>query len=165
MDLIRNIYENEYEEMEGEVYFAYIDKYIHLIYEKDIPMDYVYKTVSLLQEFDEQMMYEMCKYSVKYCKDTLERFPDMELDIDVNKLDNPLNILEYMKITGLIINMPEDMMEIGINLEGACDWAEEIGIQWLIKGKRVVYVGSWSMLDIWLSSYEESLSNYARNKC
>ena len=163
MDLIKNLYENEYEEMEGEVYFGYIDKYIRLIFEKDIPMDYVCNTVKMLQEFDEQMMYEICKYSVKYCTDTLERFSDMELDIDVNKLDNPLNILEYMKITGLIVNMPEDMTEIGINLEGTCDWAEEIGIQWIIKEKKVVYVGSWSMLDMWISSYEESLSNYVRN--
>lgn len=71
--------------------------------------------------------------------------------------------MEYMEIEGLVVNKPDNMDDIGINLEGSCDWDEENGIQWLIKDDAVVYTGPWSMLNIWRSPYEKSMFNYAKN--
>ena len=162
MELVKNIYENEFEEMEGEVYFGYLDKYIHLRFEKDIPIEYVHKVAEKLNELTEEMVCAICKYSVEYCLDKLDDYEDLEMDIEDDEFDDCLNILEYMEIEGLVVNKPNNYEDIGINLEGSCDWDEENGIQWLIKDDQVVYVGPWSMLNIWRSPYENSMFNYAK---
>ena len=162
MELIKNIFENEFEEMEGEVYFGYIGKYIHLRFGKDVPEEYVHKVAERLNEFTEEIMCKICNYSIRYCLDKLESYEDIETDIDVDEFNDCFSILEYMEIEGLVVNKPDDLKDIGINLEGSCDWDEEQGIQWLIKEDDVVYVGPWSMLNIWHSPYENSLFNYAK---
>lgn len=163
MELLKNIIENEFGAMEGEVYFGYIDEYIQISFKKNVPMEYVYKTAKKLNEITDEIMYEVCKYSVEYCKDTLE--DDMDIEIDIDELDEPMNILEYMGFDGLIVNMPENMEDVGLNLEGHCDWDEEIGIQCIIKNDKVDYVGMWNRWDMWNNSYIESGCNYVKNKC
>lgn len=158
MELIKDIKENEYEEMVGKVYFNYVEDYIDLRFEKNIPMEYVYQTAEKLNSIQETLIDEICRYSIVFCKDVLERRSKMKEE--VNNLNDPKGIFKYMQFDELVVNLPEDMSCYGINLVGSCDWDEENGIQWLIKEDAVVYAGPWADLNIWYSPYEEFLCNY-----
>ena len=158
MELIKDIKENEFGEMVGSVYFKYIDEYIDLRFESDVPLEYVQKSAELLNSIQETLIDEICKYSILFCKDVLERCSKMKKAI--NSLDNPKGILKYMQFDELVVNLPEDMSSYGINLVGSCDWDEENGIQWLIKDDTVVYTGPWADLNIWYSHYEKFICNY-----
>ncbi len=161
MELIKNITENEFGEMVGEVWFKHIDGYIDLRFEQDVPMEYVYKVAEKLNCLQENTFNDIYKYSILYCKDMVESYPDMEIDIDTDSFEKDSDIMSYMEFEELVINLPEDLSEVGINLGGSCEWDIENGIQWLIKGDEVVYVGSWDDLNIWYSPYEEDeICNY-----
>lgn len=43
MSKIKNLKENDFGEMEGEVYFNAINQNITVLFEKEVPMDYVEK--------------------------------------------------------------------------------------------------------------------------
>ena len=161
MELIKDVIENEYEEMVGKVYFKYVEDYIDLRFEKDVPMEYVYQTAEMLNNLQETMIDEICRYSIVFCEDVSEKSSKMKKA--VNALDEPKDILKYMQFDELVVNLPEDMSCYGINLVGSCDWDEENGIQWLIKEDKVVYTGPWADLNIWYSPYEEFICNYVNS--
>ncbi len=164
MELIKNLHENEFDDtqMAGSVYFKYLGDYIDLRFDKDIPMEYVEKTAEKLNTVTEEIMNTLFERSVIYCRSKLDMQPSLKRRIKLDKFSKPSDIMKYMEIDGLIVNLPEDMSQVAINLEGSCDWEEEDGIQWLIRDDAVVYVGPWADIDIWYSkAFEETLCNYA----
>ena len=83
----------------------------------------------------------------------------------MDQIDNPLELLDYISITDLHVEMytNESAKKICVlNLSGSCDWDEENRIQWLIKEDEVVYAGAYQDLSIWYSPYEkDTLFNFA----
>ena len=162
MELIKDIRENKFGKMEGKVYFEYLGEYIGLRFKKDIPMDYVIKTAEKMNALTEDIMNKLFERSIIYCRENLEERKYLKRKIRLDKLEKPSDILKYMEINGLIVNLPEDMSKVAVNLEGSCDWEEEDGIQWLIRDDAVVYTGPWADIDIWYSeAYEDMMCNYA----
>ena len=161
MELIRGIHENEFGKMEGEVYFGYIKEYIGLSFKKNVPIEYVEKTAELLNELSEEKINEICTYSMAYYKDTLECYPDIAEDIDMENVNSATDILKHMEFGMLVVNLSEDMNQVGLNLEGSCEWAEDDGIQWIIKNDKIVYVGPWHFQNMWRAKYEDDLWNFA----
>ena len=95
----------------------------------------------------------------------MENYPNKDYPPNMNQIDNPLEILDYISITDMQVEMytSESAKEICVlNLSGSCDWDEENGIQWLIKEDEVVYAGAYNDVSIWHSFYEEdTLFNFA----
>lgn len=165
MSVIKNLKENEFGEMEGEVYFNAIKQDITIYFEKEVPMDYVEKQVAYLQSLDEKVIRQLCYYSDLFRKEEMEEYPDKDYSEGMDQIDDLLDLFDYMCITALTIEMYKDesVKEMRVlNLSGGCDWDEENGIQWLIKEDEVVYVGAYDGLSIWYSPYEQNdLFNYA----
>jgi len=160
MDLIRNLKENEFDEMEGEVYFEYLNKYIHLIYVKDIDYTYVKKVANYLNKIDEKIMNKLVEYSIKYCNDMISNYPDVEYKKGLCNLKNPIDILNYLEVNRLKIDEFSDENSNVLNLSGSCEWDRENGFQWLIRDDKILYVGAWDDLNIWLSPLDDKWSNY-----
>ena len=156
MELIRGIHENEYGKMEGEVYFGYIKEYIALSFKKNVPMEYVQRTAEKLNELDDKLIGKLCEYSMKFYKDKVETYPDIVEDIAIegDKILVPTDIMKYIEFGMLMVNLPEDLSDIGINLEGGCEW-DENGIQWIVKGDDILYVGPWCFQNMWRADYED----------
>ena len=161
MELIRNIVENKFGKMEGEVWFGGMDRYISLHFDKETPMDYVEKTARHLNSLDKKKLDELFGYSLAYYKDTIEGWPDIIEDIDMDGVDDIAGIKEHMEICSLTVNQPKNLSKVGLNLEGGCDWNEDNGIQWVLIGDEVVYVGVWRFEDIWYGDYKHADDNYA----
>ena len=165
MSSIKNLRENEFEEMEGEVYFNAIGQNIVIRFDKEVPMDYVEKQVEYLQSLNKKVIYNMCYYANLFRKEEMKNYPNKDYPPNMDQIDNPLELLHYISITDLHVEMytNESAKEICVlNLSGSCDWDEENGIQWLIKEDEVVYAGAYQDLSIWYSPYEtDTLFNFA----
>lgn len=143
MNLIKNLKENEFEQMEGEIYFKYLKKDISILFEKEVPMEYVIKNIEYLNNLDEKVIVSLCEYSKKFCQYMMEDYPDVDYPIGLNQVNDPLKIMGFMGILKLKVDMYRDDSIRVLNLSGWCAWDEDNGIQWLIKEDKVVYVGSW----------------------
>lgn len=161
MELIRDIVKNKFGAMEGKVWFGGLDRYIDLHFDKDVPMEYVEKTAEYLNQLDGKKMDELFGYSLAYYRDTIENYPDIIEDIDMDGVDDIDGIKEHMEICSLTVNQPKNLSKVGLNLEGGCDWDEDNGIQWVLIGDEVVYVGVWRFEDIWYGDYKHADDNYA----
>lgn len=164
MELIKELSENEFEEMEGKVYFQYLKKDIYIKFDKDVPLDYVYKNITYLNSINDSLMLELCKYSIKFCKTIMSDYPDVNYNPGLYNLKDTFDILNYMDIIRLKVDMYEDESISVLNLSGSCEWDKENGIQWLIKEDRLVYVGTWDDLNIWYSDLTDDLTNYVCKK-
>lgn len=165
MPVINNLRENEFGEMEGEVYFNAIDQNIAIRFDKEVPMDYVKKQVEYLQSLDKKVIRKMCHYANLFREEEMYNYPNKDHPPNMGQIDDPLEILGCISITDLQVEMyaDESAKEICVlNLSGSCDWDEENGIQWLIKEDEVVYAGAYNDLSIWYSPYDkDTLFNYA----
>lgn len=160
MELIKNIHEDEFGDMEGQVYFKFFDKYIDINFEKDVPMDYVMKNAKYLNSISEDVILKLCEYSFIYCKDFTKAYPDIQYDEGLIEISKPSKVLKYMEICSLKVDMPQDETTCVLNLSGGCDWEDEDGMQWLIRDDEVIYVGSWDDLDPWMESLDKGWCNY-----
>lgn len=160
MNLIKNLKENEFEQMEGNVFFDYLKKDISILFEKEVPIEYVEKNIEYLNSLNEKVMLSLCAYSMKFCKKIMLDYPDVDYLLGLKQVDSPLEILNFMEILRLKVDMYKDYNVDVLNLSGSCAWDEDNGIQWLIKENKVVYVGPWDDLDIWYADLENVFTNY-----
>ena len=163
MEYIKNLKENEFNEMVGEVYCSILGKYIKIEIEEDVPQKYIEQQVQYLNSIDEKILMEICIYSTKFCKTEMKEYPEKEYVRGLYDTVSAKDIMNYMDIRKLRIDMyeDEDDKEIrALNLSGSCEWDKENGIQWLIKDDEITYVGRWDDLNIWYSDVSDPICNY-----
>ncbi len=162
MEYIKNLHENEFGELEGEVYFNYIGKYITIEIEEDVPQDYVDKQVKYLNSVDEDIILCLCENSLKFCMAEMKEYPNKGYSEGLFEVSQVKDILKFMDVMRLRVDMceEEDADTNVLNLSGSCEWDKENGIQWLIKENEVIYVGRWDDLNIFYSDVSDPICNY-----
>ena len=123
---------------------------------KNVPIEYVRKTADKLNELDDMLISKLCKCSLEFYKDMVESYPDIveDISVDEDKILAPTDIMKYIEFGTLVVNLPEDLSDVGINLEGGCDWDED-GIQWIVKDNDILYVGPWCFQNMWRADYDD----------
>ena len=164
MNLIKNLVENEFEQMEGDIYFNFLKKDISILYEKEVPMEYIIKSIEYLNSLDQNVMRSLCEYAKKFSRKMINNYPDVNYPIGLKNISEALEILNYMEILRLKVDMYKDDSIRVLNLSGSCAWDEDNGIQWLIKEDKVIYVGPWDDLDIWYADLDNEFTNYVYMK-
>lgn len=163
---LRNIYKNEFNEIEGIAFFPYFDKEITVVCRKGVTPEYAEKCLKYLEEVDDALIFQICKYAEFFLKDTLENTSVGELeDGEAFPYDNPLDLLRYFSFCTLYIDEPPESIaessEINVlNLSGSCDWREDDGIQCLVKNEEVLYLGDFEVLNVWHDYSENYYGNY-----
>lgn len=163
MKYLKNLKENEFNEVVGEVYFSILGKYIEIEIEEDVPQDYIEQQVQYLNSIDEKILREICINSIKFCKEEMKDYPEKEYARGLYDTISEKNIMNFMDIRKLRIDMYEDeddKQSRVLNLSGSCEWDKENGIQWLIKNDEIIYVGRWEDLNIWYSDVNDPICNY-----
>lgn len=69
---LRNGYKNEFGDMEGTAFFPYFNKDITVICRDGVSAEYVEKCLKYLEEVDETLILQICKYAEFFLKDKLE---------------------------------------------------------------------------------------------
>ncbi len=156
MELIKNLKENQFGSMEGEVYFPWEKKNITITFHKDVPIEYAEKTAQALNDLDDSVMDKVVKGLYAYYQEAIEDNPDIIEDIDMDNVEDENDIIEHMSLETLTVTVPEDgdPDKVGLNLDGACDWTED-WLQCIIIGSKVVYLGPFRFEDMWYPDYSE----------
>lgn len=164
--LLKNSYKNEFGETEGTAFFPYFHKEITVKCRKGVSSEYAEKCLKYLEEADEELILQICKYAEFYLKDTLENTSIGELYYDEGEPfphDNLLEMLQYFSFEVLYIDEPPASAEGSgkvLNLYGGCDWEEDEGIQCLVKNKEVIFLGGFNAWSVWRDYSRDYIGNY-----
>lgn len=159
---LSSTHQNEFGETQGIALFPYFGTEITVICRKGVSPEYTEKCLKYLEEVDEELILQICKYAEFFLKDTLENTSvgDLE-DGEAFPYDNLLDLLQYFRFDTLYIDKPpQDIAESPevhvLNLSGGCEWREDDGIQCLVKDGEVLYLGDFYVLNIWQNNYSEN---------
>jgi len=163
---LKNIFTNEFGQTEGTAYFPYFDRDITVICREGVPLEYAESCLAYLEEVDETLILQICKYAEYFLKDTLENTSVGELDDEESfPYEKPLDLLQYMSFETLYIEKPSESIENSdqikaLNLSGGCDWWEDEGLQCLVRDGRVIYLGYFGDLSVWGDYSRMRIGNY-----
>lgn len=155
MELIRNVKTGRYG-LEGEVFFALFDKYIGLSSDDSTSLEYVAKCAHYLNSLNPAVIDSLCLASIRYCNDFLSAVGE-ERRVFVN----PRAILGIIYPSVLLVPAPAGSGEAVVHLELNCEWEEEHGMEWIVRGDEVVYVGAFNGEDAWGDFSTKEGWNYA----
>ncbi len=99
------------------------------------------KCLKYLEEVDEDLILQICKYAEFYCKNTFET---LYIDEPPASAEGPCKVL---------------------NLSGGCDWEEDEGIQCLVKNGEVIFLGGFNAWSVWRDYSRDYIGNYVLYTC
>lgn len=131
--------------------------------EPDIPLLYADRCATAFESLSPAVLQQLYRYTHDYCIDFCEYVGETPPAIE-----QPEQILQYispmsMEIPALPETDTAETAEPVLHLELNCDWEPEHGLEWLIRGTEILYVGSCEMLQEWKDNdyYREYDGNYA----
>jgi hypothetical protein len=137
MDLVRDLRIDE-NGITGEVFFRLFDRYILLVIEDSNP-DYAKKCAAHLNDLSETLISRLCEASLEYCNAALKANGQ-----PLRKIKAARDILMDISPAMMIVPAcPESSIEPIIHLELNCSWEQEHGMEWIVRGDRVLYVGAF----------------------
>ena len=154
MEIIRNIESGEFG-IEGEVFFRRFDKFIALSIEDD-NIDSAEKCANYLNELSDDVVDSVCEASIRYCNSFLEAIGELP-----KAFDKPSDVLGLIYPSVLLVPYPENESEPVIHMELNCEWEPEHGMEWVIRGNKVLYVGALNGEDPWSDFSQKETWNYA----
>ncbi|MBP1914207.1 hypothetical protein J2Z23_001152 [Lederbergia galactosidilyticus] len=154
--MIENITETEYG-MEGTIYCKLFDKQLRVWIADGADLEYGLFCVEALNLLNDKLIDEICQAAIAYCEDFCD-----DVGQEPPKIAKTSDILNYIDLTGLIIDKPKDRHKPVIHLEGNCDWEIEHGIEIIIRGRKLLYLSSFNGMGAWdePETYKDSY-NYA----
>ncbi|MCM1063401.1 MAG: hypothetical protein NC420_02835 [Eubacterium sp.] len=164
---LKNVHTNGSGEREGTAFFPYFNREITVICREGVTSEYAEKCLEYLEEVDETLILQICKYAEFYLKDILENTSIGELYYGEGEPfphDGLLGMLQYFRFEILYIEEPpaapgSDNVR-ALNLYGGCDWQEDEGIQCLVKDGEVIFLGGFGMLSVWRDHSRDHIGNY-----
>lgn len=167
--MINNLNENDLGDMEGTFYSEIFGYDIDVIYDSDIPQEYVEKNIQYLDSLDQDFLVSICAALKRYYEDYKRLYPDLcefvEGDVLGDYEKEPISILKYIDIGVYkfdIYDTTDENIPV-INLEGDCAWSGDKGITIAAKNNQLLYVGPWEDFDVWNSS-TDYMFNYATSE-
>lgn len=122
------------DEMTGEVYFPLFKRDISVDGFTEESLAYAQACAELLINLSEPLITSLCQASIRYCQEFLET-----IDEPLQEFPEERSVLDHIT-PGVLIISDEDTEPV-INLELNCSWEPEHGMQWIIRGDKVRYVG------------------------
>ena len=155
MDLLRNTRKGSDWLLEGEVYCRLFERYIRFVVEDEASIEYVAKCGEYMNSWDAQIVERICEACVRYCND----FSSM-IGAEPVSLSSSHEILALVSPSVFLVpNRAFD--EPVAHLELNCEWEEEHGMEWIVRGRDILYVGGFNGQDPWRSYVPKTSYNYA----
>ena len=146
----------------GKVFSTLFDREIDVVLhgmDEDY-LRYVDNCASYFNSMPQELLALLKKYSFRYCEDMRDFFDPAFPDVPENVSEE--TVLDYARVNCLIIEKPKDRNVIGFGVEFSCDWEREHGMEWTIRGDRVLYVGDFMGISPWYADrvYETECRSY-----
>lgn len=123
-------------------------------------LEFADKCAEYFNNLPEELLALLKKYSLRYCEDMRDWFdrdsPEVPEDVNEN------TVLDYVRVSCIIIEKPKAKDSIGFGVEFLCDWEREHGMEWTIRDGRALYVGDFMGISPWYSDsvYETQCRSY-----
>lgn len=139
--MIKNI--RDYDgEFEADAYINLFEKEIEIHFESEEDIAYAELCVAHFNTLSEEQITQICEAAIRYCNEFLE-----EIDEEPQIFATPRDVLKEITPRGMQIAQPVNRSVPIIDLELDCSWEEEHGMQWVIRGDKVLYVGAYEGVD------------------
>ncbi len=129
--------------LEGKAYSKLFGGYIKFFAEHE-NIEYSKRCIEYFNSFDDKLIDELCKASIRYCNEFLGYVGEPAIEFisirDVLKIISP----NFIKIPEPL-NGNEPVLHMDLN----CEWEPEHGMEWIIRGNDVLYVGQYANEDPW----------------
>lgn len=154
--VIRNVSSEGFWPLQGEAFIALFDRYVQFAVEDASGIEYVEKCVLYVNSLDASIIDLLCQASIRYCNDFLEMVGE-----DPKQFGSSQEVLKLVSPSTLIVPNEKIPGEPVIHMELNCEWEIEHGMEWIIRDKRVLYVGGFNGSDPWCEYLEKKSWNYA----
>ena len=143
MELIKNIDRNA-DHTIAQVWFGLFDCYIDLDADgNDSSWDYARKCAIYLNSLSDNLIDRLCVASINYCNTFLD-----DTGQDLIRFSDRRDVLKL--ITPLALIVPEMLRdEPVIHLELNCEWEVEHGMEWIVRGDKVLFVSAFEDKNPW----------------
>lgn len=148
-------YNEEYEWYEGKIYVELLKRDIDVVIDKGVPIEFENKSIKHLLNLDENVIKELCTKSIKYSDEFLD-----DVGEELIVYESYRDVLNHIQGGLLTISESEDESdynEPAFSLGYECDWEIEHGLEWTVRGDKVLYVGAYEMVSPY---YEEDCELY-----
>ncbi|MCB8887753.1 DUF6985 domain-containing protein [Vreelandella malpeensis] len=153
MEYVRGLQQGE-DGVEGEVYSTLFDRFFPLLSEDAAP-DFIKRCAAYFNALDESIIEHLCQATIHYIEVFLS-----ETGEPIIEFATPREVLKLVTPSVLIVPTPEGAAPVA-HLELECQWEPEHGMEWIVRGDRVLYVGPFNGEDPWGSFSPKAAWNFA----
>ena len=140
---------------DGKVYFGLFGKTIELILDAE-DSEFALECATVLNSLEDNVIDSLCHASIRYCNDFLEMIDEPRMDFKHHK-----DVLKFVYPSALIVPCPNSVREPVVHLELNCEWEIEHGMEWIVRGGLVLYVGAFNGEDPYDDFVPKERWNYA----
>ena len=152
---------------EGKVYCKLAGAEISvMIFDEEVTVEYAERCAAAMNAMPEALIDAICWAAKAFCIDFCESISDewraeLKLAVPVNADTPPRDLLKCFRPTVLTVELPEDPSKIGYQLECACDWEEEHGMEIDILDDKLVFLSEFTGESPW-GDHTDDYGNYAQ---
>jgi hypothetical protein len=157
MDLLKDVHETPDGPfaVEGRVFCRLFGRYIAFAVEGAASMDYVRRCAEHLDALPEAVVEALCRGSIRYCNEYRVLLGEPALAFAA-----PREVLRLVDPNTLLV--PDELgPEPVVHLELNCDWDIEHGLEWIVRGAEVLYVGGFKGASPWAGWRAKGRGNFA----
>jgi hypothetical protein len=154
-ELIKDVTTEGHWPLQGQAFSSLFDKYIAFSVADAASIDYVTDCAKYLNSWNEETIESLCQACIRYCNE----FRSM-IGEEPRQFSSYRDVLKLVSPISLIIpnaQFPEPVA----HLELRCEWEEEHGMEWIVRGNKVLYVGGFNGQNPWNSFAPKKSWNYA----
>lgn len=151
---------------EGKVYCKLWDTEIPvMIFDEGVTLEYAEKCAEAMNSMPDDLVDSICRaaklFCLEFCDDISDEWrAELNLAVPVDENTPPAEMMKCFCPVGLVVELPEDPLRIGYQLECSCDWEEEHGMEIDILDNKLVYLSEYGGESPW-SDHSDEDWNYA----
>lgn len=125
----------------GKAYILPFDTELEVIVDEDVEIVYVEKCIEYINNLSQLLLNKISERAYKYYDFIRNECGDVD-DI------LPEKIMEHVHPLNIFVEKPEVDIP-AFDIECGCDWEEEHGMEIIIKGDELLYIGEYAGLGPW----------------
>ncbi len=156
MEIIGNILAADSETSIGDFHSTLFGRTMDCVIEDRAPIAYAQSCAKFFNSLSNEVVNQLCKSTIRFCNNFLDSIHEPRRTFKVLK-----DVLSLIRRSVLIVPAPGGDDEPVVHIELECDWEGESGLEWLVRGNEVLYVGAFKGLNPWSSDYNDIDDNCA----
>lgn len=158
MEIIRGTTTTGRRPLQGEVNLTLFGTWVQFAGETDtVTEDYAAACATFANSLPERVIETLCIACIRYCNVFLWEIGEPQKTFKASR-----DVLSFVTPRLLIVPSPPPDREPVLHMELDCEWEPEHGMEWIVRGSSVLYVGGFDGQDPWAEFTKPEESNYAQ---